>query len=153
MPPIWRWRNLNSHVPFFHISLIRINNISNIQYIFQFITPPSVLETLYKLFIFEWYIIYDWSKTTTLSLNLASVFLFFADRKSEPLLRPDAKDHSQADKKDKLSAKSKSSAVDSFLQQSTAAIGEGCRQQQRLPHNKIIPLILFLLVHWVLKIV
>ena len=79
---------------------------------------------------------------------------FFADRKSEPLLRPDAKDHSQADKKDKLSAKSKSSAVDSFLQQSTAAIGEGCRQQQSLTtHNKILLLILFLLVHWVLNIV
>ena len=86
MPPIWRWRNLNSHVPFFHISLIRINNISNIQYIFQFLTPPSVLETLYKLFIFEWYIIYDWSKTTTLSLNLASVFLFVFLQTANPNL-------------------------------------------------------------------
>ena len=44
--------------------------------------------------------------------------------------------------------------MDSFLQQSTAAIGEGCRQQQSLTtHNKILLLILFLLVHWVLNIV
>ena len=75
------------------------------------------------------------------------MFFFVADRKSEPLLRPDAKDHSKVDKKnDNLNA-IESKSVDGFLHPSTAIIGSGVQQ---LSHNILI---IFLLVLWVFEIV